>query len=149
MCAAMCEDLALCGASALKDEGMVAGLRQRIEASAFALVKTLEFELELPTEDADAGLEAATMRLELFESVNVPGRFRARLSQLEFFRIKPTFPQTGGEPSSFGADERIWKEFAAVPPSLSAPREFDSAEEALEFVLETVTAWARNQLGLR
>src|ERR1041384_4803251 len=100
---------------------MVSGLRQRIEASAFALVKTLEFDLELPTEDADAELEATTMRLELFESVKVPARFRARLSQLEFFRLKPTFPQAGGEPSSLGADERVWKEFAAVPPGLTAP----------------------------
>ncbi|RYZ09232.1 MAG: hypothetical protein EOO73_05585 [Myxococcales bacterium] len=128
---------------------MVAGLKQRIEASAFALVKTLEFELELPTEDADEEPQASMMRLELFESMKERGRFRARLSQLEVFRLKPTFPQAGGEPSSLGADERVWKEFAAVPPSMTAPGEFQTADEALDCALEKLVVWARDQLGLR
>ncbi len=67
----------------------------------FELVRTVEVDLEL-------GEELIPQRIELLRAVDDPTRFRCRIWELEYFRLRPTFPQDeAGEPEHESDDELL------------------------------------------
>jgi hypothetical protein len=113
-----------------------------IMRQAFVLVRVTELELSLGSQDN------ALLRVETLESRSNPGTFKARIWRLEHFRIQSSFPQQLGIPMSEHSDERIWKEFDGFSCPLETARGFPSAVAAEEYVLNALSRWLEDQLGL-
>jgi hypothetical protein len=58
-------------------------------------------------------LDDLDLRIELFESLEAPGQFTARIWRVEYYRLQSTFPQqeSGDTPAHMPSDELILKEF--------------------------------------
>ena len=93
------------------------------------LVETLE--VSLPSGDEDL-----TLRVEIFESLDSPLHFSARVWRIESFRIQATFPQVDGVPAHAASDELILKEFEGFYSPLLEPKAFPDRVFAREHVLE-------------
>lgn len=110
---------------------------------AFALVKTLVFDVEI--DDADA----FALRLELFQDETDAGRFRASLWREETFRIQSTFPQSAstGEPEDSPSDELILVDWSHQLSRNYSDFGADNADAAVKTVLDDFQRWLRHTIG--
>lgn len=114
-----------------------------LKARSRVLVETLEFTVFLPEGD---DLEHLELRIELFESLEAPGHFSARLWRIEFYRLQSTFPQLPGPdgestPTHHPSDELILKEFEGFESPLEAPVVFPDRVAARDYVLGKLASW--------
>jgi hypothetical protein len=70
------------------------------------VVKTLELEPISLSEDGDV----IRFRIEVIKDIGSPAIYRVRLWRLDFYRLKPTFPQSNGRPQCARADELVFVE---------------------------------------
>src|SRR5690606_31237580 len=103
----------------------------------FLLVRTLEFEVELPE-------DTVSLRLEIFRSRASKTLFKARIWRLEHFRIQPTFPQQQGRPLHQPSDELVLKEFESFETMFGEPRRARSVRAVERSVASEILAWARS-----
>ena len=74
---------------------------KNVTSPVFILVETYEFQVEI-------GEDEWPTRVELFEAINKPNTYRARIWQTEFFRIQPTFSHDDkSDPKHEPSDEEI------------------------------------------
>ena len=121
--------------STTQDQKRLAALRGR----ARVLVETIELSVELPEAD---DLDTLQLRIELFESLEAPKHFSARIWRIEFYRLQSTFPQlSSGAPSHTPSDELIMKEFEGFESPLETPVAFADRVAARDHVLEQLARW--------
>jgi len=107
----------------------------------FELIKTLEFEAELD--------ESNPVRVELFRAIDPPNTYRARVWEIEHYRIQSTFPQDGNsQPAHDPSDEQILIEYSPMTvkgdwDSFAA----ESDEEALGKFLKAYEAFLDHVAG--
>ncbi len=91
------------------------------------------------------------VRLEVFQSLNTPRRFRARAFEYESFRLRPTAPQDAeGEPLDVSDDEvAVERGFSWLDQCWREPFEADSLEEAVRFVLADFERASRGEFRRR
>jgi hypothetical protein len=100
-----------------------------VRSAVFKCVRVIELDVQL-------GEGTVTFRIELFQDTQRKRHYRARLWELELFRLRPTFPQDkSGRPKDIADDmlmaERSW--------SLSEEYEgfmASSPDSALKFILK-------------
>lgn len=81
----------------------------RITSPAFALIRTLEFDVDLSNQNDS---DKFSLRVELFQAVSDSEIFRYKVWRTESFRIQSTFPQgRSGLPRHKASDENILIEF--------------------------------------
>jgi hypothetical protein len=100
-----------------------------IKSPVFELVKTVEVDLAF-------GDDKWPIRFELLRNTERKDHFRCRVSQLEFFRIQSTFPQSDGNPAHEPSDHRLSVEWDGPLAGHYDDFVAADADAALEKVIE-------------
>ena len=111
-------------------------------------VRSPLFELRSTHEvDLEFGDDAFPTRVEILRSTVDPTIYRARIWQLEPYRIQSTFPQDDGRPAHDPSDEELLIERSCfAKPDLSTFKA-DSDEDALDRALAALHQWLVNAFG--
>jgi hypothetical protein len=94
------------------------------------------------------GDDEIQLRVEILECIEPKGCYTARLWRYEHYRIQPTFPQSGGEPTHEASDELILKEFEGFESPLREPKAFPALMAARDYVLQELAVWLGTQVGI-
>ena len=104
------------------------------------LVGTYEFDLQF-------GEDGYPTRIELFRATDVPNHYRARLWQIEHFRIQATFPAEEGQPLDDPGDEEFLTERSHYQKQALAGFHATSTEDAIQQVIEGLVEFLGQAVG--
>jgi len=100
-----------------------------VAGRAYELKQTLEFDVTLGEEDIP-------IRIELFESVESDGHFRALFWERELIRLTPTFPQDDSGGPEHTCDDTLLLERSSILERTYNDFQADSVSDAVRTVLE-------------
>ena len=109
-----------------------------ISSPIFRLLEVYEFDIRL-------GDDGWSVRIELFQDVAGSNRFRARVSERELFRLRPTFPQDAAGNPEHTSDDAVLVERPLSHGTTPYP-DFEAADrdEAIALVRQDVIGFLAN-----